>query len=451
MLQRVSGLAGLRKLLTSMTFILLVIRLGGAGAGFGTQLVLARLLAPEDLGLFFAATSLAIVAATVVSFGYPEIAPRFIARYQERGRPATLAAFLHQAHRDSLRFSLFLALLILAAAMLWPGATAQARSLFAITALFMPILALFSINSGIALSLRAFFLAYGPETFLRPVFFLAIVAGMILVGASPDVRIVVISFFALTGMLAATQWLLLRARLPRIADGRDHADRRLVSRWRREGAPQIAVGIYTLIFADLAILLAATVLEPATLAAFGIALKLAVLVGFGVQVAHQVILPDLADARAARRLGRTSDTMRAAAAFPIAFTLAALIATALFGDMILAVFHPDFAQAHWVLVLLVACQVLRALAGPVVQLLTIAGAQVFNALLCIASTIVLALGNFALVPPFGLMGAGLAVLVAWLFWLGGSALGLYRITGMRCDIIALFAGTQQPASAPQNS
>ena len=112
-----------------------------------------------------------------------------------------------------MRFSLLLALPILAAAMLWPGATGQERSLFAITALFMPILALFSINSGIALSLRAFFLAYGPETFLRPVLFLVIVACMILAGANPDARIVVISFFAVTGLLATGQWLLLRKRL----------------------------------------------------------------------------------------------------------------------------------------------------------------------------------------------------------------------------------------------
>lgn len=432
-----------------MTLILLVIRFGGAGAGFLTQLVLARLLAPEDLGLFFAATSLAIVAATAVSFGYPEIAPRFIARYQERARPGRLAAFLRQTHADALRLGFLFAGVILLAALIWPGATGQERALFAITAIGMPVLAFFSINSGIALSLRAFFLAYGPETFLRPVLFLLIVSGMILAGTSPQVWVVVLALFAVTGMLTGAQWLLLRKRLPSGSAAPVRGDRRLVSRWRREGAPQIAVAIYTLIFADLAILLAATVLDSATLAAFGISLKLALLVGFGVQVAHQVIIPDLADAKAARRLGRTGDTMRAAAIFPIAFTLAALIATALFGDAILAIFHPDFARAHGVLVLLVACQVLRALAGPVVQLLTIAGAQMFNAALCIASTIVLALGNFLLVPYFGLMGAGLAVLVAWLFWLGGSALGLYRITGMRCDIVALFARTLPATEAPQ--
>ena len=86
----------LRKLLTSPTVALLVIRLGGAGAGFLSQLVLARLLAPQDLGLFFAATSLAVVASTVVAFGYPEIAPRFIARLPGACTPGS-ARRVHQS------------------------------------------------------------------------------------------------------------------------------------------------------------------------------------------------------------------------------------------------------------------------------------------------------------------------------------------------------------------
>jgi O-antigen/teichoic acid export membrane protein len=438
-------LQALRKLLTSPTLALLVIRLGGAGAGFLTQLVLARLLAPQDLGLFFAATSLAVVASTVVAFGYPEIAPRFIARYQERGRAARLAAFIRRANRDAAVLGLVFVLLILASAMIWPGARMAERISFAIAAFGVPVLAYFAINSGIALALRAFFLSYGPETFLRPVLFLAALAGLAFWGATPAIWIIVAIFFGLNAVLAAVQYVLLRPRLAGEGEGVNlEADGRLVSRWRREGAPQIAVAIYTLLFADLAILFAALVLDQAALAAFGIALKLALLVGFGVQVAHQVMLPDLADAHAARRLSSARETMRAAAVFPLAFTIAALVVTIAFGDRILALFHPDFALAHGVLVVLVGCQVLRALAGPSAQLLMVTGAQGFSAGLCIASTVVLALGNVVFVPGWGLMGAGFAVLMAWVFWLSVAAFGLYRLTGIRCDLVALLRVEPQP-------
>lgn len=442
----------LRKLLTSPTVALLVIRLGGAGAGFLSQLVLARLLAPQDLGLFFAATSLAVVAATVVSFGYPEIAPRFIARYQEHARPARLAAFISRAHRDTAVLGFFVVLLILAGAMLWPGARMAERVSFGIAALGVPVLAYFAINSGIALALRAFFLSYGPETFLRPVLFLVVLAGLAFWGVAPVIWIVVAIFFGLNAILAAAQYILLRPRLAREGEcAVVDADRRLVSRWRREGAPQIAVAIYTLLFADLAILFSALVLDQAALAAFGIALKLALLVGFGVQVAHQVMLPDLADAHAARRLSGARETLRAAAFFPLAFTLAALVVTIVFGDWILALFHPDFARAHAVLVVLVSCQVLRAIAGPAAQLLMVAGAQGFSAGLCLASAGVLAVGNIVFVPVWGLMGAGLAVLAAWIFWLAVAAFGLHRLTGMRCDLLALIRAEPQPTGLERHS
>lgn len=433
----------LRKFLTSPTLALLVVRLGGAGAGFLTQLVLARLLAPEDLGLFFAATSLAVIAATVVAFGYPEIAPRFVSRYLERRRPGRFAAFVGTAHRDAAFLGFGFAFLVAGVALFWPEARPEERISFLLAALGVPVLAHFAINAGVALALRAFLLSYGPETFLRPVLFLIILGALAVTDIAPAVWLVVAIFFGLNLVLAAGQYAVLRPLLPHRSEACDRVDRggdhRLRARWRREGAPQIAVAIYTLLFADLAILLAALVLEQASLAAFGIALKLALLVGFGVQVAHQVMLPDLADAHAARRLGRTGDTMRAAALFPLAFTLIALAVTIFIGDWILALFHPDFAAAHGVLVVLVVCQVLRALAGPTAQLLMVAGAQGFSAGLCVASTLVLGLGNILFVPVWGLMGAGFAVLLAWLFWLVVAAVGLYRITGIRCDLAALLA------------
>src|SRR5688572_11176768 len=57
--------------------LVLAIRLGGAGVGFLIQLILARLLAPEALGTFFSATSLAAVLALLAAWGYPNLAPRF--------------------------------------------------------------------------------------------------------------------------------------------------------------------------------------------------------------------------------------------------------------------------------------------------------------------------------------------------------------------------------------
>ena len=429
----------------STTFRLLVIRYGGAAAGFLTQLTLARILEPDSLGLFFAAISLASISATIATFGYPEIAPRFISRYRARGRIGHFADFVHYSRRDSRCFSAAISGLIVLGAVFWPKGSHQEVFVFVLTALWVPILASLYINSGIAMSVRAFFLAYGPENFLTPVSFLILVVTLFLFGLHPSVFILVAAFVTISSGITFVQWMMLRRLLPKeIEETGKRVDARNVRRWRREGAPQVAVSIYTMLFADLAILLTAIVLPRSELAAFAIALKLAMLVGFAVQVAHQVIIPDLADAQAERRLGQLSDTMRKAAIFPLIFTIGALVATVLFGDVALSLFHPDFVQAQNVLVLLVGCQVLRALSGPVVQLLTTAGAQLENALICIASTLILGLGIVFFVSWFGMIGGAYAVVAAWLFWLLSSSIALYRITGLQCNILSLTSISTSP-------
>ncbi len=417
-----------------------MLRYGGVSAGFLTQLILARLLTPESLGLFFAGTSMAAIAAALATFGYSEIVPRFFSRYQARGRIDIFVGFTKHCHRDIMSGCIVASGLILAGAFFWPGTSLQERSIFVSVAIWIPFLAYLDYNSWIALSLRSFFLAYVPESFLSPVIFLMMVATLFFLGFKPDALVLIIAFATTSGILCIGLWLLLRPLIPKIKNSEAKAIHpRIIARWRREGALQIPTSIYTVLFTDLAILTLALLLPASDLAAFAIALKIAMLVGFVVQVAHQVIIPELADAHAERRFGQSGKIIGAAATFPIALTTIALVGAVLIGDRVLTIFHPDFAMAHGVLVILIGCQLLRALAGPVVQLLTIAGAQLHNACLCIVSMVILAIASLLFVPSFGMIGAAYAIFVTWLSWLSASAITLKILTGLRCDILAVMA------------
>jgi O-antigen/teichoic acid export membrane protein len=434
----------LKSIFFSTSFILLAIRLTGAGAGFLSQLLLARLLAPDALGIFFAATSLAAVVGLATCLGYPEIVPRFLSRYRERARPGWGAAFLHRAFRDALLAGLAAGGAILLFA-LWSDVPTSSRIAFVMAGVSVPFIALFMINYAIAISHRAFSAAYIPESLMRPILFCLALAALFFAGSQMGLVGVTAIFFGITFAMGSLQYWLIRKRIP---PGPPQAPRRLRTRWRIEGMPLIAVTLYINLFADLAIILASPLLASAELAAFGIALKLAMLVGFVVQVAHQVILPDLADAYARRALSEARDTLRAASALPVVVTLAAVIAAALAGEYVLAVFHPDFAAAKWVLTMLIGCQLLRALAGPSALMITTIGAQGLNASICLASTAVLALGNVVFIPMAGLDGAAFAVLLAWIFWLGASAWALQSRAGLRCDLVALLRRGDARREAP---
>jgi hypothetical protein len=96
--------------------------------------------------------------------------------------------------------------------------------------------------------------------------------------------------------------------------------------------------------------------------------------------------------------------------------LAATTLVVLFGDRLLALFEPAFASAHHVLVILVASQAVRALAGPASKLLIIVGHQRHVIIACPLALILLGASIAILIPLYGLTGAALAVLITITAW-----------------------------------
>jgi O-antigen/teichoic acid export membrane protein len=223
---------------------------------------------------------------------------------------------------------------------------------------------------------------------------------------------------------------------------------RLVSIWRREAKPLILVALFTFFFADVDILIVTPLLPSADTAIVGLSLKLALLVGFAVQVAHQVVVPDLADAHARKDHGAVHGVVLKALAFPLAVTIAALVVVGLWGETLLSLFGPEFTAAKIPLLILLGCQLARALFGPNVPLLTVIGAQRQNAALAIAALVVLAISNAVLASAYGVLGAAFAVAIATLFWLGATAVVLARLSGLRTDAVFLLGRLVSARRAP---
>ena len=242
------------------------------------------------------------------------------------------------------------------------------------------------------------------------------------------------------------QYALLRKDLPNGAGAATPP--RLARLWRREANPLILVALFTNYFADVDILFATPLLRSADIAALGLCLKLSMLVGFAVQVAHQVVVPDLADARARKDKNKIGEAALRAFAFPLAITVGATVVVALWGESLLAIFGPEFIGAKLPLLILMACQLARALFGPSVLLLTVIGAQRHNATLAVAALFVLAGANLALAPLYGVLGAAVAVAIATLFWLVACAIMLERVSGLRTDALFLLGRIGSPRSAP---
>ena len=109
----------LNRLLTGSAF-LFAVRLGGAGIGFLTQILLARMLGSHELGLFYSVTSLAAVGGFVMSQGYSQIAYRFSARYRKEGKAFLFKKFVSRAAADALLASTAAAAIVVLCSYLLP-------------------------------------------------------------------------------------------------------------------------------------------------------------------------------------------------------------------------------------------------------------------------------------------------------------------------------------------
>ncbi len=430
-------LAQARRLVTTSSLLSLA-RVAGALAGFVTQIVLARTLQASALGVFYSVTSLAAVVGLVAAHGYPAIAPRFLSRYREQGKDGLIAAFVARARKDATTYAAIATVGVLAVAMFWPTLSLEARLATAAAALSIPANASLRLNGSLAAAIRRFALAYLPDTCIRPFVLLGGIVTLIASGITLTASNVTLLLTVVFTGLALTQYLLLRKDVPVTDAPARAAPPRLVKIWRREATPLILVALFTFFFADVDILMVTPLLPSADTAIVGLCLKLALLVGFAVQVAHQVVVPDLADAHARKDHSVIRDVALKALAFPLAVTVAAILVVALWGETILSLFGPEFTGAKLPLLILLFCQLARAVFGPNVPLLTVIGAQRQNAALALAALAVLALSNLVLAPLYGVLGAALAVALATVFWLAACSVVLARLSGLRTDAIYLI-------------
>ncbi len=416
--------------------LLTALRVGAAGVGFLTQIVLARLLNADELGIFYFVSSVAMIAPLVLCHGYPSLLTRFVSRYTERGKPEYVSAFLRLTQKEGIKWGVLGALVLATVGWFAPGIEDRFRAAFLFGSLTIIPMCLYRIYGGIAGAYRMFVGSYLPSLVVLPTVFSGVLFTVYLAGGSASLTMVSALQFASWACVAAVSLYIVREIYRGPAE--PVYDRRVQRRWAREAWPVVVVAIFTSMLTDLAVILATPFMTLPDVAAFGLCLKVAFLVGFFVQVSHQVLLPDMGDAVARRESGSIGVKILGASLAPLALTVGGFLLSVFFGEYMLGLFGDEFRGAKYTLAILMFAQFVRAVAGPGPLLLTVKGAQGTNAMICAVSALVLIAGNAIMAPRWGAEGAALALLLTTVFWLVATAFALYRMDGVRADLASFL-------------
>lgn len=424
-----------------MTFAHLIRRLfsavgaRAAAAAFGllSQLALARVFSPADVGIFLLTMSVMAFASLLMTGGYPALGFTYLARYQSLARKSLVAAFHTAALRTTLALTLVMAVVAVIAYV--TPALDHMRPAILFGALAAPALALIRLNNAAANSLRRFDLSFIPDFMLRSGFLFAAIIAIITFAPRPEMLWVLWAIVISTYAAAAIQAVLL-GRSGVVAKVFS-VERRSLARFYRIRAAALLVGAFvSFTFAEIVTLVAGLLLPPADVAVVGIAVRLAAIAGFVVQTMQLIAIPDLTDTMARGTRAAADRLMRRTNLVNFALMMAGILVTLVLGDWVLGLFGPDYLAGKWALILFLLCQTIRSAGTMNNHLLSLGGYQTRTAVVCAISLTVLVGAAACLTPYLGIIGMGWAALTAECIWALGLAVSAQSLTGRRGDLLA---------------
>lgn len=417
------GDPGLRGALVSIS-----VRIAAAFVGLGLQILLARLMALQDYGVYVILWTWVSVVGQVGVLGFYDSAARFIPRYGRREKHAHLAGYLALGFRAVIIGSGLLAVAALAFLLLLPGLVDPAFLLpIGVLALGFPVLSLETYLTGVARGFGWYALSTVPGFILRPVLIMLGVGIAQLAGITLD-AVTVLALVVLASVLVLlVQALLLRARLPNAPRPTTSPERRRF--WLLASVLMMPAMTAEELFVWIDVLILGFLVPPDQASLYFAAqrsLSLAAFVQYGFMlVAARGFSLSLASADRAGLQSRITRSTNAT----FWLTIPSVAITLLAGYPLLHLFGDAFVAAYPCLVLLGFAYVIRAATGQAAELLVVQGRYRLSLLIVSISVATCVLAMLVLVPLWGISGAAAAMVLVQMIRLVVVTALVHRHTG----------------------
>lgn len=406
----------LKHKLASQSGIIFIARLLGAGLIFAAQAAIARIWGPTLLGEYLLVMAVVNIAGIFLPLGFETVGTYFAAEYQAKGQGGYLRRFMKRGY---LHIGILTLLLLMfgepiAGLLGEPGRMVASHWLAAVTMALATGTVFFS--GALLVGLRRPFAGFFADTLCRPMLVVAAFILALTVAAPAEGLNRMLWILALGYLAVAAVHLVVAARAVRRLPRGSEPQPREPRRWWRFALPWVLVSLSTDFFFDFDLLLLSALLSREELAIFGVCTRIFALTAFGITAVFSVVLPEMFEREALndrsgfnRRLG---DANLVAAALAVLLVLV----VAAGGPFAMMLFGPSFAVGAYPLVLLTLALVVRSFFGPAGLVLSMHNRpnDMLSAVVLGLGTLIV--GNYLLVPPFGLMGAAVAALLAQIVW-----------------------------------
>jgi O-antigen/teichoic acid export membrane protein len=431
------------------------IRLGGAVANFIFSILIARYLAPEDVGFVFLAMSLAMLASLFTTLNMDNGAVRHLLHPFTKGDKAEAAGFIHFTRKMLLLTSpvvmLLFALALITSQHLKGNLTGPHFWGIIATSFSVPLLASIRLGSRWGHSLSAILRSMLSHSLFRPLLLCGLTAIYVLGGFPP--RLDVFLGFATLACLAAVvcQYFLLR---DTFAFTKEHeADTSKSGTWMRTGVYLSVTVLLLEYFQNIVVVASAFGLKDADVAQLNIALRFIGFLGMGLMAVNMAISPPVSKALAEQRVGQAQWMLSMSTHLKFWPTVLVTALVWLLAPFMVGLFGEVYREAAWALRIFALLPLISAFFGPSIMLLNILGRQkdIFRISAVAVALIVLSIpvaGKY-----YGINGAAIAAVATMFFYEWALFQRVSQVTAANASLLkavfpGLFTGPQKPKTMP---
>ncbi len=408
MIARAAGLLPARAAMAiekfGSAFAALSVRLLAAALAYVLQIALARTLGTDEYGIFAYAWAWVTIGGFIGTFGFGQIAVRFLANYSESGDSAHALGFIRVSLQTLGAGTILIAISGLAIIHANPELLGHLYFAPIVLALAtFPLFALGDMAEGYARSQGWSMLALAPPYILRQLLLLAIIPLVYWFGITPDATIAMGAALFATAITSLVQIAIVLRRLLAGLPAKT-IEKRMTRAWLAAAWPVLLADAAQVLRQNADVLILAFFAEPAQIALYFAATRVASLLGLvefavGAAAAHRFArVPEGSNSIILRRLANE------AAMLTFWPTLAAAIAISVTAPMILSVFGSEYVASAPLVGVLAIGYVVRAIIGPAEEFLMMRGhgrSTLLAQFLGLEVTIGLC---WALAPEYGAVG-----------------------------------------------
>lgn len=416
--------------------VLIASRVAGALCGMVASVVMARTLGAEQFGLVAQALSLVMVLSLLCTLSIESGSARFMITYITQNRFGAVWSFMC--------FNLWMltglgALVVISGLIYFSSgnALAQSHSFWAVLA--APMVALTRIFAGFGMGFSEVATAVIPRSFLRQFLFLVgvIILATFATGYAPYQAL--IAFVIANALVALCQWVLL---YPSIQQVRKEAryELRSMQAWPNWVGVGCVIGgglIFIEFYQFLTILLASWFLTLTQVGQLDICLKLAGFVIFALVAVQQSFTPRNVSAFAKGDLQQLQANLNQAALLRTLIGGVAVLGMSVLGGVALGLFGPDFAQARTTLFICLGIPIINIVFGAGGNLLSLIKRPIILARISVLTVLILILGVCVGAMSFGINGAAMGAVTAWMVWSMCGAFYAHKQIGVDTTLWAI--------------